>query len=299
MGGDFWAVAPTDAKALFRSTPPHGGRPPSSSVLGPCDGVSIHAPAWGATRGSGRTPRAAIGLFRSTPPHGGRPRSPSSAARDPSFDPRPRMGGDERRERCRSFRAGFDPRPRMGGDQGVLVQHRSGVLVSIHAPAWGATPEDLRKYALIKFLSTPPHGGRQPVCDMNRRCGVSIHAPAWGATVERWALRSHWTFAVQFRSTPPHGGRRRMLVLHRPSDGFDPRPRMGGDLRVRGGRGMWRGFDPRPRMGGDPKPTASHARSGECFDPRPRMGGDARVRHRLSTFPGCFDPRPRMGGDPR
>jgi len=55
--------------------------------------VSIHAPAWGATVAvPGRLPT---------------PRS---------FNPRPRMGGDNTISAFRHTPRGFNPRPRMGGD---------------------------------------------------------------------------------------------------------------------------------------------------------------------------------------
>ena len=57
--------------AWFRSTPPHGGRLRQPGRHLPLVEVSIHAPAWRATRGAGRA------------------RSGSSC-----FDPRPRMEGD-------------------------------------------------------------------------------------------------------------------------------------------------------------------------------------------------------------
>ena len=100
--------------------------------------VSIHAPAWGATAFKPFTctvpicfnPRPRMGsdaltyapktpgfLFQSTPPHGERRKRFLSLHRlYPSFNPRPRMGSD--------------------------LVHGMGLispLVSIHAPAWGAT----------------------------------------------------------------------------------------------------------------------------------------------------------------
>ena len=100
--------------------------------------VSIHAPAWGATLS---TPISNTGLrFQSTPPHGGRPSEWVSTLTWMCFNPRPRMGGD--RTKSASEAAG---------------------IVSIHAPAWGATP-------FFETLGIPA-------------CHVSIHAPAWGATI--------------------------------------------------------------------------------------------------------------------
>ena len=107
------------ARVRFQSTPPRGGRP--SCCCRP-DGsrvrVSIHAPARGATflNDAGRTPA-------------------------PSFNPRPRAGGD--RVLLRITRpAGFNPRPRAGGDQ-----------IEARRP---------REWLGIQFQSTPPRGGRPP-----------------------------------------------------------------------------------------------------------------------------------------
>ena len=67
----------------------------------------------------------------------------------------------------------------------------AGQVVSIHAPAWGATNAfAFRAYNYIVFQSTHPRGVRLPV--MRRRFQphhVSIHAPAWGAT-GRLGIRS-------------------------------------------------------------------------------------------------------------
>ena len=141
--------------------------------------VSIHAPAWGATNMS--TSVASAGLFQSTPPHGGRQRNIQNRRGIKCFNPRPRMGGDN----FASFAS--------------LIN-----LVSIHAPAWGATWAD--------------------GCNRSNR-SVSIHAPAWGATQDQRLVR----FNNGFQSTPPHGGR--LFVCHSRNAGFcfNPRPRMGGD----------------------------------------------------------------------
>ena len=131
--------------AMFRSTPPHEGRPsgcsPATSTGGfdprprtRGDGphqvpesnaeVSIHAPARGATRPVDR-----------------------AYARRTCFDPRPRTRGDPTRA-CPLDRA----------------------AVSIHTPARGATPN---RYGLAflaaSFRSTPPHEGR-PMPSLTDRC---------------------------------------------------------------------------------------------------------------------------------
>ena len=102
--------------SLFQSTRPRGARLSSrgSPRFLPC--VSIHAPAWGATITSSSA-TAPPDRFQSTRPRGARPPVPawwSSAPR--SFNPRARVGRD-------------------------AVRQHPGLtsLVSIHAPAWGAT----------------------------------------------------------------------------------------------------------------------------------------------------------------
>ena len=101
---------------------------------------------------------------------------------------------------------GFNPRARAGRDENIRLERRIVDLVSIHAPARGATEApcviDLRS----KFQSTRPRGARRGQTydwqrgrcsfnpraragrdlgdgrDLQRRHAVSIHAPARGAT---------------------------------------------------------------------------------------------------------------------
>ena len=79
--------------------------------------VSIHAPAWGATR------------------HG-----PAARRLADGFNPRTRVGCDLRRPALRSgLMTCFNPRTRVGCD---ITSHMPAIQdspVSIHAPAWGAT----------------------------------------------------------------------------------------------------------------------------------------------------------------
>ena len=122
------------------------------------------------------------------------------------FNPRTRVGCDERCSRCRGYRTG----------------------VSIHAPAWGATLRPCgswRKtrcfnprtrvgcdvfpqfmgYGALQFQSTHPRGVRHlNVGTASFNNTVSIHAPAWGATRRPPpARRYRW-----FQSTHPRGVRR-------------------------------------------------------------------------------------------
>ena len=79
--------------------------------------------------------------------------------------------------------ASFNPRSHMGSDLKVL-HPRYLILVSIHAPTWGATSITSVERASGKFQSTLPHGERrlEVYCHEPAEI-VSIHAPTWGATV--------------------------------------------------------------------------------------------------------------------
>ena len=98
------------------------------------------------------------------------------------FNPRPRMGGDIYTGSLADNKLGFNPRPRMGGDPSNLKVSRR-YNVSIHAPAWGATPAILDLLVVdFCFNPRPRMGGDQFLLIMADWLLVSIHAPAWGAT---------------------------------------------------------------------------------------------------------------------
>ncbi len=176
----------------FQSTRPHGARPRAinrGSVMGTSFNprarmgrdtgqastyhrdteVSIHAPAWGATL-----------------------RSIIFIERERSFNPRARMGRDA--VICRSIcsQSCFNPRARMGRDplswptakgprefqstrpHGARRRNKVRAwldfLVSIHAPAWGATLiSSSIAPASSSFQSTRPHGARQCCCKVLQR----------------------------------------------------------------------------------------------------------------------------------
>ena len=134
-----------------------------------------------------------------------------------SFNPRTRVGCDQAIEHKFDDELTFQSTHPRGVRPGAARAWKNFHNVSIHAPAWGATPRamcrpwprssfnprtrvgcdmrlmDERLYN-IKFQSTHPRGVRQSV-GRHRPVGqavsihapgagkmVSIHAPAWGAT---------------------------------------------------------------------------------------------------------------------
>ena len=168
----------------FQSTLPHGERPGNVATMLQHDNfnprsrmgsdrlpdhgiscrqqISIHAPAWGATLALSDYGRL-----------------------EADFNPRSRMGSDAVLADT-AVVANFNPRSRMGSDwyrcershdtgarsrfQSTLPHgERRGVrrcgygisIISIHAPAWGATVVALCSFGISM---------------------ISIHAPAWGAT---------------------------------------------------------------------------------------------------------------------
>ena len=123
------------------------------------DYVSIHAPAWGATRDYFTTARP-WPQFQSTHPRGVRP----------AWSPRS----------CGS--AGFNPRTRVGCDSSPSKKFPAG-RVSIHAPAWGATKKLLAKIkSFLVSIHAPAWGATRKAHCQEGKTVVSIHAPAWGAT---------------------------------------------------------------------------------------------------------------------
>ncbi|RZB30652.1 MAG: hypothetical protein SRB1_02932 [Desulfobacteraceae bacterium Eth-SRB1] len=144
--------------------------------------VSIHAPAWGATV-NGFCFLAGLYEFQSTPPHGGRPtRATLDTLFSVRFQSTPPHGGRHTIAIIVLISIGFNPRPRMGGDMIKRLRSRQSI-VSIHAPAWGAT------------LGVGGHFSTM---------SVSIHAPAWGATASTSMLI--FNCGLRFNPRPRMGG---------------------------------------------------------------------------------------------
>ena len=113
--GERRALALRQAEFLqFQSTLPHGERPARREGEGCPSAVSIHAPTWGATAATYDDCNAE--QFQSTLPHGERHLASTLASSASCFNPRSHMGSD------------------------YTLRHKlSLILVSIHAPTWGAT----------------------------------------------------------------------------------------------------------------------------------------------------------------
>ena len=123
------------------------------------------------------------------------------------------------------------------------------IIVSIHAPTWGATSRYFRKY-----------------CGY----GVSIHAPTWGATYEQRRISET---AALFQSTHPHGVRRAITSLVCCTISFNPRTHMGCDAPLLLPSEYVGCFNPRTHMGCDiAREFVTCCRT--SFNPRTHMGCD-------------------------
>ncbi len=123
----------------------------------------------------------------------------------------------------------FQSTPPRGGRLGAPLRQMGFSLVSIHAPARGATP---------------------PLANKRIFVAVSIHAPARGATPA-------WCESI-CRKSCFNAGPRHASDICRPSakqssQRFNPRPREGGDFARLRSSILRRCFNPRPREGGDLK----------------------------------------------
>ena len=170
------------AYSLFQFTPLREGRRQAGAAIVGGLTISIHAPARGAT---------AKGRARATP--------------SPNFNSRPCERGDckvGRREICLLH---FNSRPCERGDKVLAIIKTSQKLISIHAPARGATtlgrcsaskPSDFnsrpcergdrrpayKNQQWTDFNSRPCERGDQKRRKRMNRNSISIHAPARGVT---------------------------------------------------------------------------------------------------------------------
>ena len=188
----------------FQSTRPRGAR------LGRRFAAYLIEEEFQSTRPRGAR-RAACSIcphgwtFQSTRPRGARRASPPERGRRRSFNPRAREGRDRKRFRHREFSMVSIHAPARGAT-GARKGKVKMTEVSIHAPARGATPRSRHSVGEPhKFQSTRPRGARQS-------------AQAWideqesfQSTRPRGARRvidGKNPVMTEFQSTRPRGARR-------------------------------------------------------------------------------------------
>ena len=264
------SLAPCREPAGFRSTLPHGERHAAQTHSSPTPRFDPRSRTGSdaLTGGSGTSwPR-----FRSTLPHGERPAAFRLAGVIACFDPRSRTGSDRVGDALGAIRNdGFDPRSRTGSDA-LRPPHHAGTMrfdprsrtgsdqdfdnfgglfvVSIHAPARGATWSPGPRLVSSEFRSTLPHGERRAASRHRHRCP------------RRFDPRSRTG-----SDRPGHGA----LPA---GTGFDPRSRTGSDPYTRFMRNTGVVFRSTLPHGERPRQASRWTRPA-CFDPRSRTGSDS------------------------
>ena len=192
---------------------------------------------------------------------------------------------------------------------------RDGLVVSIHAPAWGATLSPIGSFGRIGVsIHAPAWGATDGRFQGRGEAGVSIHAPAWGAT----RCRARVLRAVRVSIHAPAWGATTVYAgRNNTKGGFNSRSRVGSDLRSKRVSAFSARFNSRSRVGSDTHGIrcSSHplvsihapawgatspprqAREGpDSFNSRSRVGSDNHCQD-IASFPGCFNSRSRVGSD--
>ena len=126
------------------------------------------------------------------------------------------------------------------------------LYISTHAPARGATRwMRYRRLLIIRFLLTPPRGGRRQSCVRYCRLCVSfLLTPPRGGRLGRFLFSG--SYALYFYSRPREGGDSlRRISLNLPSSISTHAPARGATHRLRRCRSCPTYFYSRPREGGD------------------------------------------------
>ena len=219
--------------------------------------------------------------------------SGSTLGAQADFNPRARVGRDSLWSLAFLSPWNFNPRARVGRDK-AKIAYKPPKIISIHAPAWGATFSPLARVSISIYFNPRARVGR----DILSVAGllpkdISIHAPAWGATPAsplsdnmktnfnpraRVGRDTEATITeklhMEFQSTRPRGARRRESVgLHRITRDFNPRARVGRDCSIYQDILIFCDFNPRARVGRDDD-QAPGTYPGRYFNPRARVGRD-------------------------
>ena len=143
-------------------------------------------------------------VFQFTPPRGGRPDEMANYCRGRKFQFTPPRGGRLQVPGRNGLLDVFQFTPPRGGRRVVEYVHFLHRLISIHAPAWGATSRSCREApSVIDFNSRPRVGG-----DAGQTSGLSDNG--------------------EFQFTPPRGGRPDRPCRFPGRFYFNSRPRVGG-----------------------------------------------------------------------
>ena len=231
----------------------------------------------GARRSGRATIARTVASFQSTRPRGARPVRYSPANGRTMFQStRPRGARPMRREAVAGYAFWFQSTRPRGARLSSLLEARRLHLVSIHAPARGATWRSGIRFATGKVsIHAPARGATQRAVRRSIAACVSIHAPARGATRTR---QRHWRCVAQFQSTRPRGARHsRAVQSSHTGDRFNPRARAGRDASMSWPTAHLIAFQStRPRGARLCGATVSEPIC-LCFNPRARAGRDRRI----------------------
>ena len=178
----------------------------------------------------------------------------------------------------------FNPRPRAGSDQGMPSPHRSRAVVSIRAPARGATTYRTRERTRNSGFNPRPRAGSdaRPSCRRWPRCWFQS-APPRG---ERLPLVSALAASLLFQSAPPRGERRERRLQCLFDGRFQSAPPRGERPSMRDFATSGMCFNPRPRAGSDVEPAASAAAQLVSIraPARGATGGNPKAAHQGEVF---------------
>ncbi len=182
------------------------------------------------------------------------------------------MGSDRALVGIFNRRSGFNPRSRVGSDHIGGREFDAVFVVSIRAPAWGATASKSPNKALEEVsIRAPAWGATASINSSASESSVSIRAPAWGATHQLLIIQIAHVVSIR---APAWGATRSFARQRTNRSCFNPRSRVGSDLERDGlTPGRTGSFNPRSRVGSDrarPKPSCRS----RCFNPRSRVGSD-------------------------
>ena len=223
MGRDYSPFSAVQLDAYFNPRA-RVGRDKSGDTWDLIAYISIHAPAWGATLVQKAHGREFI-ISIHAPAWGATEIRKVTHAPTRDFNPRARVGRDHYSVNYELDEDDFNPRARVGRDACRRARREINVI-SIHAPAWGATGRTGVWRRVQLFQSTRPRGAR-------RRAGLGASR------------------ATEFQSTRPRGARRRRADDLFGGTDFNPRARVGRDFYADTAFLSYLHFNPRARVGRD------------------------------------------------
>ena len=151
--------------------------------------------------------------------------------------------------------SGFNPRSREGSDRVVLVAPSRVVVVSIHAPARGATPGPASPSTAPASFNPRSREGSDVSAP-----AASSPSPSFQSTLPRgerrgglWFIQVTWSVSIH---APARGATLRSTATVRATNCFNPRSREGSDGDGIALPRLHRRFNPRSREGSD-GPTPS------------------------------------------